>query len=123
MLFYFNVKMTRGRPVKSQIRQNIIELIYVIGKAYGYQIHKVYNEIYPQCTREVVYYNLRKGVALNEFKIEEIKLEKGNYSWGSVVEKKYYVLCRNAKPKGDSRIKEYLDKKKKVKKKKKGKKK
>jgi hypothetical protein len=103
--------MRRGRPVKSQIRQNIIEIIYIIGKAYGYQIHKIYNEIYPQCTREVVYYNLRKGVALNEFKIEEIKLEKGDYSWGSVVEKKYYVLGRNAKPKGDSRVKEYLDKK------------
>ncbi|MBN1644859.1 hypothetical protein JW851_02360 [Candidatus Woesearchaeota archaeon] len=108
--------MTRGRPVKSQIRQNIIEILAVVGKAYGYYIHKIYNEIYPQCTRENIYYNLRKGVALNEFKIEEIKLEKGDYSWGSVVEKKYYVLGRNAKPKGDARIKEYFNKNKKRKK-------
>ncbi|MBW2968655.1 hypothetical protein KY304_00180 [Candidatus Woesearchaeota archaeon] len=108
--------MRRGRPVKSRIRQNIIEILAVIGKAYGYQIHKIYNEIYPQCTREVVYYNLRKGVALNEFKIEEIKLEKGEYSWGSTVEKKYYVLGKNAKPKGDAQIKEYFSKQKKHKK-------
>ncbi len=107
--------MRRGRPTKSRIRQNIIEILAVTGKAYGYQIHKIYNAIYPQCTREVVYYNLRKGVALNEFKIEEIKLEKGDYSWGSTVEKKYYVLGRNAKPKGDARVKEYFSKQKKKK--------
>ncbi|MBD3362081.1 hypothetical protein GF358_04820 [Candidatus Woesearchaeota archaeon] len=104
--------MRRGRPVKSQIRQNIIEILNVIGKAYGYQIHKIYNEIFPQCTREVVYYNLRRGVALQEFKIDEIKLERGEYSWGNVVEKKYYTLGKNAKPKGDARVKEYFEKQK-----------
>lgn len=108
--------MKRGRPVKSQIRQNIIEILNITGKAYGYQIHKIYNDIYPQCTREVVYYNLRKGTVLGEFEIKEIKQEKGEYSWGSTVEKKYYVLGRNAKPKGDMRVKEYFEKKKKRKK-------
>lgn len=69
--------MQRGRPVKSEIRQNIIEILAVAGKAYGYLIHKWYNQIFPQCTRENVYYNLRKGVVLGELKIDEIKQEKG----------------------------------------------
>jgi len=68
--------MGRGRPVKSDIRQNIIEILAAVGKAYGYQIHKWYNQIFTPCTRENIYYNLKKGVALEELKIEEIKQEK-----------------------------------------------
>ncbi len=28
----------RGRPVHSKIRQNVIEILYILGKAYGYDI-------------------------------------------------------------------------------------
>lgn len=101
--------MKRGRPVKSDIRQNIIEILGGIGKAYGYRIHKIYNEIFPPCTRENIYYNLRKGVVLGEFEIKEIKQEKGDYSWGSTVEKKYYTLGPKAKPKGDKRVTEFIE--------------
>jgi len=102
--------MKRGRPVKSQIRQNIIEILAFLKKAYGYQIHKIYNEIFPKCTRENIYYNLRKGAALKEFETHEIKQEKGEYSWGTIVEKKYYSLGPKASPKGDKRVKEYFKK-------------
>jgi len=102
--------MPRGRPTKSEIRQNIIEIIFVIGKGYGYEIHKIYKEIYPNCTRENIYYNLHKGVALGELEMEEVKEEHGNYSWGSIVIKKYYKLSSKAQPKGDSRVKEFIDK-------------
>ena len=101
---------TRGRPVKSEIRQNIIEIIKVVGSEYGYKIHKFYNELFPACTRENIYYNLRKGVTLGEFEIAEIKQEKGAYSWGTVVEKKYYKLGPNATPRDDPRVKEFFDK-------------
>jgi len=90
--------MRRGRPTKSNIRQNIIEILFFIGKAYGYLIHKIYKQIFPGCTREVIYYHLKKGIKLGEFEIEEIKQEKGDYSWGVIVEKKYYKLGPNAKP-------------------------
>ncbi len=93
--------MARGRPPNSRIRQNIVEILHVIGKGYGYQIHKFYQELYPPCTREVIYYHLHKGVVLEEFQIEEIKEEPGDYSWGKTVEKTYYVLGKNAMPKGD----------------------
>ncbi|NQV08562.1 hypothetical protein HQ529_01770 [Candidatus Woesearchaeota archaeon] len=105
--------MKRGRPIKSEIRQNMIEVVYFLKKAYGYEIFKVYSAVYPRATLRSMYYNLKKGVELEEFKIEKIASEKGDYSWGSEAEKKYYTLGRRAKPKPDIRVKKYLDKKKK----------
>ena len=103
--------MPRGRPIKSQIRQNIIEILNVMGRGYGYAIHKIYKEIFPECTREVVYYHLKKGVKLGEFAVDEVKQEKGDYSWGGTVEKTYYKLGPNANPAGDTRVKEFFEKK------------
>ena len=101
---------SRGRPVKSEVRQNIIEILNVTGPAYGYRIHKWYNELFPACTRENIYYNLRKGVKLDEFELTEVKMEKGEYSWGSVVEKKYYKIGPKAVPRNDSKVKDFFDK-------------
>lgn len=101
--------MPRGRPTKSEIRQNMIEILAVKGQAYGYELAKIYNTIFPQCTRENVYYHLRKGVALGEFIVKEIKEERGDYSWGSVVEKKYYALGPQARPHGNERVKKYFE--------------
>ena len=100
----------RGRPVQSDIRQNIIEILFYLGKGYGYEIHKIYKQIFPACTREVVYYHLRKGVQLEEFNIAEVRQEKGEYSWGSVVQKTYYNLGKNANPRGDEKVKEFFEK-------------
>ncbi|RLE45569.1 hypothetical protein DRJ22_04085 [Candidatus Woesearchaeota archaeon] len=105
----------RGRPVGSVIRQNIVEILNVFGSAYGYQIHRFYNELFPSCTREVIYYNLRKGVALGEFRLVDVKVEKGTFSWGVVAEKKYYVLGPNAQPRGDSRVEKFFHELKKLK--------
>ena len=104
--------MKRGRPVFSQIRQNIVEILYFLGKSYGYDIYKVYRAVLPKITMRSVYYQLRKGVELGEFRIERVSKEKGNYSWGSEAEKVYYKLGPNAKPIGEKRIKEYLEKQK-----------
>ncbi|MBS3125421.1 hypothetical protein J4211_04195 [Candidatus Woesearchaeota archaeon] len=98
----------RGRPVKSEIRQNIVEMLHITGPQYGYQIHKFYNELFPGCTRENIYYNLRKGVTVGEFELSEIKQEKGAYSWGTVVEKKYYKLGPKANVKGIPRVEEFF---------------
>jgi hypothetical protein len=103
--------MQRGRPVKSAIRQNIIEILAVIGKSYGYKIHKFYNEIFPPTTRENVYYHLKKGVKLGELAIEEVRQEQGDYSWGRTVEKTYYKVGPKGKPAGDERVKKYFEKK------------
>jgi len=101
--------MPRGRPVKSEIRERIAEILFFAGSAYGYKIHKIYCQIFPKCTREVVYYHMRKGVKLKEFKIKEIKQEKGEFSWGGMVEKTYYCLGSEARVKGDKQVKKFFD--------------
>ena len=105
------MRKKRGRPIGSTIRQNLIEILYFKGQAYGYDLYKDYCALFPPVTLRVIYYHLKKGVALNEFKLEIIKMEKGNYSWGGEAEKKYYVLGPNASPKMDKRVKAYFDKK------------
>jgi hypothetical protein len=105
--------MPRGRPIKSEVRANIIEILYFLKRAYGYDIYKTYIEIFPKTTMRNVYYHLKKGLSLKEFAIDKIEKEKGNYSWGSMAEKIYYKLGPNAHPKVDKRVKEFLDKKKK----------
>jgi len=103
--------MPRGRPIKSEIRQNIIDILFHIEKGYGYEIFKIYREIFPICTLKVIYYHLKKGVDLGVFSINNVKQEKGDYSWGPVVEKTYYILGPSAKPRVNKRVSEYLKKK------------
>ncbi len=99
-----------GRPIGSDIRQNVIEILAVIGKGYGYQISKLYQQIFPHCTKESVYYHLKKGVELNEISVHEVKQESGKFSWGSVVTKTYYSLGTEAQPIGNPLVKFELDK-------------
>lgn len=105
--------MQRGRPVKSQIRQNILEILAHLKKGYGYELHKAYKEIFPPTTIENIYYHLKKGIKLGEIEIEEVKLEKGEFSWGTTVQKTYYRLGPKAVVKGDESVKEYFEKRKK----------
>ncbi len=101
----------RGRPIGSSIRQNLVDILYFRGKAYGYDLYKDYCALFPLVTLRVIYYHLKKGVALKEFELEEVKMEKGNYSWGGEAEKKYYKLGINAHPRLEKRVKDYFDKK------------
>ena len=103
----------RGRPVNSQIRQNMVELLFYIGKAYGYDIYRHYIEIFPKITLRSIYYHLKKGVEIGEFEVEKIKKEKGDYSWGEMAEKIYYKLGPSASPKINEEAKEYFKNKKK----------
>jgi hypothetical protein len=101
----------RGRPIGSSIRQNIVEILYFRKKAYGYDLYKDYCELFPKATLRVIYYHLQKGVALKEFELEEVRMEKGDYSWGGEAEKKYYKLGPNANPRIDKKVKAYFEKK------------
>tara|TARA_Y100000031_G_C8065861_1_gene312811 strand:- start:92 stop:430 length:339 start_codon:yes stop_codon:yes gene_type:complete len=103
--------MGRGRPVKSQIRQNLIELLYFIKEAYGYQLYKLYRELFTPVTNRVIYYHLRKGEQLGEFKIQKVVKEEGDFSWGREVEKIYYSLGPEASPLGDTRVRAYVEQK------------
>ena len=107
--FFF---MVRGRPIKSTIRQNVVEILYYLGKGYGYDIYRIYRAIFPKVTMRSIYYHLRKGLQTGEFKIEKIEKEKGDYSWGGEAEKIYYSLDEKANPTMNKAVKEYLDKRK-----------
>ncbi len=100
--------MKRGRPTKSVIRQNVIEILSYLPQGYGYEISKIYNEIFPKVTQRSIYYHLRKGVQTQEIAVHKIEEEKGNFSWGSTVEKIYYTLGKSAEPKGNSQLKDFL---------------
>jgi len=99
----------RGRKVGSPIRQSIAEILYFIGKGYGYDIYKIYLEVFPKVTLRSIYYHLKKGEALGEFEVENVKKERGNYSWGEMAEKVYYKLGKEAKVKINMRVKKYLE--------------
>jgi hypothetical protein len=101
----------RGRPVRSAIRQNLVELLYFKGKGYGYDVYKDYTAIFPKVTLRSIYYHLRKGIELGEFEVEGIEKEKGNYSWGETAEKIYYKLGSKAKPTMNEIVKAYFVKK------------
>ncbi len=109
--------MARGRPIGSGIRQNMVELLYFMKRAHGYEIFKAYRDIFPKVTLRVIYYHLKKGVATGEFLVDRIEKEKGDYSWGGEAEKIYYKLGKDAKPKMEKIVNEYFEKKSRPKKK------
>ncbi len=100
--------MKRGRPTHSIIRQNVVEILHYLGKGYGYEISKIYNEVFPKVTQRSIYYNLRKGVQTKEISLQRIEQEKGKFSWGDTVEKTYYALGSTAQPLGIPKVQEFL---------------
>ena len=102
--------MPRGRPAKSAVRQNLIEILHVVGKGYGYDLYKVYAALFPKVTMRLIYYHLQKGVALGEIKTNKVVAEQGEFSWGSQVEKTYYELGEQARPIADPRTREGVQK-------------
>ena len=104
-------KKKSGRPIGSEIRQNIVELLSVCGKAYGYELYQYYLDIFPKCTGKSIYYHLKKGLDTGEFLLEDVKCEKGNFSWGGSVERKYFIVGPHAKVTGNPKVKEYFKRK------------
>ncbi len=102
--------MARGRPVKSQIRQNIVEILHHMKEGYGYDIYRFYKETFPAVSMRVIYYHLKKGSQLGEFRINKVIKENGDFSWGSEAEKIYYSLGQEAQPVGDTKIRDALEK-------------
>ncbi len=103
--------MKRGRPLQSEIRQNMIEILSVLGEAYGYQIYKSYKDIYPTVTLRSMYYHLKKGKKLGEFEVVKVEKDQGSFSWGPSTERIIYKLGPAARPKGDQRVKDHIERK------------
>ena len=101
----------RGRPFKSEVRQNIVEILFHMREGYGYEIYKTYLKLFPKVTRRLIYYHLNKGIELQEFEIKTREKEKGKYSWGDSVEKIYYKLGTEAKPSKNKHVENFFQKK------------
>lgn len=101
----------RGRPTRSVIRQNLIEILHFMGEAYGYQLYKEYRELFAPVTLRVIYYHLNKGKSIGEFEIAGVKKTAGSYSWGPEAERIFYKLGAKAKPRIPADVKDHFGKK------------
>ena len=89
-----------GRKPKSDIRDEMVELLYFMKEAYGYELYKKYCKVYDKkISMRSVYYHLNKGVELGIFNLKEIRDVKGDFSWGSGVKQVIFQLGSNAQPK------------------------
>lgn len=100
--------MVRGKKPGSAVRQHMVDILAVLGSASGYDLYKVYRELFPKCTLRLIYYHLKKGTVLGEFAVDKIEKVEGKYSWGPMAEKTLYRLGSKAHPNPDKRIKEYV---------------
>lgn len=93
--------MPRGRPKRSATRDRIAEILAVIERGTGYDVYRIYRQVFGSITSRSIYYNLHQGVLLDLFELDEVATESGAYSWGPKAEKKYYRLGRKARPARD----------------------
>jgi hypothetical protein len=91
--------MPRGRPPNSPIRDRMTRLLEELGPQCGYNLYKEYVSRFPKVTMRVVYYHLNKGVELGIFVVDDVRIENGNYSWGTAAKKIYYSLSKAFKEK------------------------
>lgn len=82
----------KGRPIGSMIRNRIAAILDIMGSGYGYEIFKIYKEIFGKTHIRTIYYNLKKGIEKEEIILLKIEKEYGDYSWGNEVQKIYYAL-------------------------------
>lgn len=85
-----------ARPHGSIVRERLVAIIGEFGEDYGYNLHKKYIKKFGACSRELIYYHLRKGVQQKELIIVDAPTERGEFSWGCEVTKKIYGLGEKA---------------------------
>ncbi|MEM3585049.1 MAG: hypothetical protein QXJ50_01475 [Candidatus Woesearchaeota archaeon] len=82
----------RGRPSFSQVRENLAKILFVAGECYGYEAFLIYRMVFSPVSIRSIYYNLQKGVTLEEFSISRVERAEGRFSWGDNSERSYYAL-------------------------------
>ena len=88
----------RGRKIGSPIRQQVVEILFWMKKGTGYDIYKIHKELFSPCSQRSIYYHLQKGLDTQEFLLENVCIEEGDYSWGKQTQKVYYELGPHAEP-------------------------
>lgn len=99
----------KGRPTGSTVRDRVINILYQYDHLHGYKLHEIYENVYEEVSRRLIYYHLDKGVELGEIQLHSVEEQRGEYSWGDKVQRKRYELGPNAEPTFDKAIKNYKD--------------
>lgn len=100
----------RGRPTKSNVRNRLERVLDGCGYVHGYDAYKYYKGTYGETSMRNVYYHLNKGVELGIFIELGFHSVKGEYTWGSKTERKYYINGPNATEKKDKKVEDYFKK-------------
>lgn len=98
-----------ARPPRSKVRDQLAEILYIAGKLTAYDAHKHFCKLFGSATQRNIYYQLRRGVDMGIFRVEEIVDEQGEYSWGPSARKVYYELTPSASPQLNTKVKVYFD--------------
>jgi len=94
----------RGRPTKSLIRDRMQQIVDALGKAYGYEVYKIYTKVFETVSIRSMYYHFKRGVELGEFVGAGQKQEKGPYTWGRESTHIYYSLGDAASHKANTEL-------------------
>ncbi len=99
----------QGRPIGSKVRQNIVEILYFYKHLHGYDLYKIYKELYHPVTMRLIYYHMKKGIDTGEFKVYKVDKKTGTYSWGGTSENILYELGSKANPMIEPHVKMYWE--------------
>ncbi len=100
----------QGRPIGSKVRQNIVEILYFYKHLHGYDLYKIYKELYKPVTMRLIYYHMKKGLDTGEFRIYKVDKKVGTYSWGGTSENILYELGPKANPMIEPHVKIFWEK-------------
>jgi hypothetical protein len=100
----------QGRPIGSKVRQNIVEILYFYKHLHGYDLYKIYKELYKPVTMRLIYYHMKKGLDTGEFRVYKIDKKVGTYSWGGTSENILYELGIKANPMIEPHVKIFWEK-------------
>jgi hypothetical protein len=108
-----------ARLAKSEIREKITSILFFGKSMYGYEIAKLYNQIFSRVSTRVIYYHLHKGCQLEIYDVDKQTKKQGDFSWGETSTIILYKLSQKAIVNPDLKIKEkvleFLNKKRRLK--------
>ena len=62
---------------------------------YGYEIYKVYKEVYGDVLLRSIYYNLKKALEEGSIEVKKVVGVLGDFTWGPETDRVYYVVKKD----------------------------
>ena len=87
-------------------RENILKILYIGGSMYGYEVYKIYKEVYGEVLLRTIYYHLKACEKRGELKAKKIVGVLGGFTWGYETDRIYYELKEGVEEKLKMNIEE-----------------